>query len=445
MRVAQVAPLWELVPPKTYGGSELVVHLLTEELVRRGHDVTLFAARGTETSAKLVECSPAALREMQEQINSDKTHCTVMSYELSMLQTVCDMANEFDVIHNHVGYQALPFAQFINTPIVTTLHNALEPLPVKELFYRNAHLPYISISDYQQHLWPELNYGSTIYHGINLSRFKPSFKHEGKEYLAFLGRLSPEKGPDHAIRIAKELGMPLILAGKIDRVDRVFYEREIADLVDGDQIRYIGEVDHQQKVELLRNAAATLCPVRWPEPFGLVMIESMACGTPVFALRDGSIPEVVDSGITGYVADTVEELINAVRDYKNYDRRQVRQTAEQRFSVERMVDDHLRLYSRLIQQATATRVPLKSAHRIEHLGKRLTPNDVASIQYATNGKSKGHQVVRLDSRLDSGRQSLITSSGWEPDLDLSCLAEDDAILPALYPDGRDGISTGNGL
>jgi len=444
MRIAQVAPLWELVPPKTYGGSELVVHLLTEELVRRGHEVTLFAARGTQTSARMVECSPAALREMQAQINSDKTHCTVMSYELSMLQTVSDMAHEFDVIHNHVGYQALPFAHFIDTPMVTTLHNALEPLPVKELFYRNAHLPYISISDYQQHLWPELNYGSTIYHGINLSRFKPSFERTGKDYLAFLGRLSPEKGPDHAIHIAKELGMPLILAGKIDHVDRLFYDREIAHLVDGDQIRYIGEVNHEEKVELLRNAAAMLCPVRWPEPFGLVMIESMACGTPVFALRDGSIPEVVDSGVTGYVANTVEELTEAVRAYKDYDRRQVRKIAERRFSVERMVDDHERLYSKLIQQAGANKAPTistsASSSRNASSEHRLTPGNVALIQYTATGRSKGHPVIRMD----AGRQTLMGNSGRELNLDLPCLAEDDALLPALYSNSKDDVSSGNG-
>jgi glycosyltransferase involved in cell wall biosynthesis len=274
-----------------------------------------------------------------------------MSYELSMLQEVFQRAHEFDVIHNHVGFQSLAFANFVNTPVVTTLHNALEPEPVRQLFYRNAHLPYISISNYQQTLWPELNYAGTIYHGIDLNRFNPSLEHDGKDYLAFLGRLSPEKGPHHAIRIARELNMRLILAGKIDRVDRVFYDREIAQHVDGDQIVYVGEVNHAQKVKLLRNAAATLCPVQWPEPFGLVMIESMACGTPVFALRDGSIPEVIDSGRSGYVANSVEELIDAVREYPSFDRREVRHLAEQRFSVQRMVDDHIRLYESVIHQA----------------------------------------------------------------------------------------------
>jgi glycosyltransferase involved in cell wall biosynthesis len=375
MRIAQLAPLWELVPPRTYGGTELVVHLLTEELVKRGHEVTLFAAKGSETTATLEVSCPMALREMEEKFKVDKTHCSVMAYELKMLAEVFQRASEFDVIHNHVGFQPLAFANFVDTPVVTTLHNALEPQPVRELFYKNAHLPYISISDYQQKLWPDLNYAATIYHGINISNFNPDFNENNKDYLAFLGRLSPEKGPHHAIRVAKALGMKLILAGKIDRVDRIFYEKEIEHLVDGEQITYIGEVDHAQKVDLLRNAAATLCPIEWPEPFGLVLIESMACGTPVFALRDGSIPEVIDHGESGYIADSVEELIEAVRHYRRFSRTRVREIAEKRFSVERMVDDHMRLYERLME---------KNRARDTGNGRRSTSKNInpAAARYA---------------------------------------------------------------
>lgn len=349
MRIAQIAPLWELVPPQAYGGTELVVHLLTDGLVSRGHDVTLFAASGSDTAGRLRTYSPKPLRALEAAIKQDKTHCTVMATELRMLEDVFTASGEFDVIHNHIGFQALPFASFTNTPVVTTLHNALAPAPVYELFMRNAHLPYISISHYQQALWPDLNYASTIYHGIDLKRFRASFSHEDKNYLAFLGRLSPEKGPQHAIHIARALGMKLILAGKVDRVDQAFYDRELAHLIDGEQIRYIGEVGHARKVALLSNAAATLCPVEWPEPFGLVMIESMACGTPVFALRDGSVPEVIDHGYSGFIADSVEALIEAVKDYRAFDRRLVRKIAEERFSVERMVLDHERLYEKLAQ------------------------------------------------------------------------------------------------
>jgi glycosyltransferase involved in cell wall biosynthesis len=348
MRIAQVAPLWELVPPQTYGGSELVVHLLTEELVRRGHDVTLFAPSGSITDAKLVPCCPVALRGMEETLKLDKTHNTAMAYELGMLGEVFRQAGEFDVIHNHVGFQFLPFADFVETPIVTTLHNPLRPPVVKKLFERHAHLPYIAISAYQKTLWPSLNYAGVIHHGVNLHRFTPSYTHEDKDYLVFLGRLSEEKGPLHAVRIAQALGMKLIMAGKIDRVDRVFYDREIAHLVDGEQIEYVGEINHSQKNALLRDAAATLCPIEWAEPFGLVMIESMACGTPVFALRDGSVPEVIDHGRSGYIAESVDEMIEAVRDYRRFDRREVRATAEERFSMERMTDDHLALYERLL-------------------------------------------------------------------------------------------------
>lgn len=378
MRIAQIAPLWELVPPKTYGGTELVVYNLCEELVRHGHDVTLFAAGGSTTSARLVECAPEALRAMEEQIKQDKTHCTAMGYELKMLQEVFQRADQFDVIHNHVGFQALPFANFVETPVVTTLHNALNPPIIKELFYQNKALPYISISNYQQKLWPELNYAATIYHGIEMERFQPRYALDDEPYLAFLGRLSPEKGPQHAIRIAKELGMKLIMAGKIDHVDRIFYEREIAHLVDNRQICYIGEVNHDQKVELLRNAAASLCPVTWPEPFGLVLIESMACGTPVMALRDGSIPEVINHGQTGYVADTVEELVEATSHWRNYDRRQIRQIAEQRFCRGRMVADHLRLYERLMRQNQSRE---ETRRHLTMLG--LTPSRVAEIRRTT--------------------------------------------------------------
>jgi glycosyltransferase involved in cell wall biosynthesis len=441
MRIAQVAPLWELVPPRTYGGSELVVYNLTEELVRQGHEVTLFAAQGSETAGTLVPCAPMALREMEEQINKDKTHCTVMAYESAMLQTVFERAHEFDVIHNHIGYQALPFASFVPTPVVTTLHNALDPLPVKELFLRNAHLPYISISDYQQQLWPELNYAATIHHGIDLAKFNPSFEHEGKDYLLFLGRLSPEKGPHHAIRIAQELDMPLLIAGKIDRVDRMFYDREIAHLVDGERIKYVGEVNHEQKVELMRNAAATLCPVEWPEPFGLVMIESMACGTPVFALRDGSIPEVIDSGVTGYVATSVDELIGAVREYRHYDRKKVREVAERRFSVKRMVDDHLRLYANLIEQAQARkpearakdeRLPVAVTGTPDLLEGLLTPGDVVAKKNAAMKKRDGNGKRHADKSLICLNQGREILAGLEPEQRLT--ASLDSAPLDYYPD-----------
>lgn len=382
MRIAQIAPLWELVPPQTYGGTELVVYNLTEELVRRGHEVTLFAAGGSTTSAHLQPCAPMPLRAMEERFKMDKTHCTVMGYELKCLEEAFSHLDDFDIIHNHMGFQALPFAHLVHAPChvptVTTLHNALDPEVVREVFAANAQLPYISISNYQQQLWPELNYVSTIYHGIQMKRFKPSFEHRGKDYLVFLGRLSPEKGPHLAVRIAKMLGLKLILAGKIDQVDQVFYDQHVAPMVDGQQIQYIGEVDHFQKVELLRHAMATLCPVLWPEPFGLVMIESMACGTPVFALRDGSVPEVVDHGKTGYVSDSVEGLVEALKHWREYDRRLVRSIAEKRFSAERMVDDHLCVYTQLVEQGSSM------------VEEPLTPTQVAELKWHAEQPKQTH-------------------------------------------------------
>lgn len=427
MRIAQLAPLWESVPPRAYGGTELVVHLLTEGLTARGHEVTLFAASGSTTSATLREYSPKPLRELEEEIKRDKTHCTVMASELRMLGDIFREAARFDVIHNHMGFQALPFADFVDTPVVTTLHNALAPEPVHRLFMRNAHLPFISISDYQRQLWPELNYADTIYHGIDLKRFTPDYSHDRKDYLAFLGRLSPEKGPQHAIHIAKELGMKLVIAGKIDRVDRLFYNRELAHLIDDDQIRYIGELDHEGKVDLLRNAAATLCPVEWPEPFGLVMIESMACGTPVFALRDGSVPEVIDHGYSGYVADSVAELTEAVRNYRAFDRRMVRKISEDRFSLERMVNDHERLYERLASR-NAT-VP--SRKPFEALTGRKPPVPLAPVRRTDNRSIRKAGGGREEFWLTAGQSSLEDFSSDE----LSEASQHPLGLPAHYPTG----------
>jgi glycosyltransferase involved in cell wall biosynthesis len=406
MRIAQIAPLWELVPPRTYGGTELVVYNLTEGLVKRGHEVTLFAAAGSTTSAQLQPCAPSALRTMEERFKNDKTHCTVMGYELKMLEEVFAKANHFDVIHNHVGFQALPFANFVSVPVVTTLHNALEPEVVRELFEQNAQLPYISISNYQQKLWPKLNYAATIYHGIQMDNFRPDFEPQNKDYFVFLGRMSPEKGPHLAIQAAKALGVKLIMAGKVDRVDRLFYKQQLEHLIDGEQIQYIGEVDHHQKVELLRNAKATLFPILWAEPFGLVMIESMACGTPVFALRDGSVPEVIDHGKTGYIADSLEEMIEALRQWKAFDRRLVRKIAKRRFSAERMVDDHLRLYSKLVhQQEQPTPILAKNP---------LTPTRIAeskhSATFPNQTKTIASQAFEF-TVLESGHTSEISSRG----------------------------------
>ena len=312
MRIAQIAPLWEPVPPRTYGGVELVVHLLTEGLVRPGHEVALFATADSTTEARLHPACPHGFRELGWEPHYEHDFANIFAAEMRMLGQVFAQADEFDVIHNHLGGTALPFSNQTETPLVTTLHNPLEPSEVRELYNDYSHLPYISISDFQRTLWPQLNYAATIYHGIDLDRFSPRFDIDhNHSYLAFLGRMCPDKGAHLAIEIAQAVARPLILAGKVDDVDREYYENLIEPQIDGKRVRYIGEVDHEQKVELLRNAVATLFPIQWAEPFGLVLIESMACGTPVLAIHNGSIPEIVSPGVSGYIGESTEDLIAA--------------------------------------------------------------------------------------------------------------------------------------
>lgn len=342
MRIAQIAPIWEAVPPRTYGGTELVVHLLTEELIRQGHEVTLFATGDSKTSARLISHLPQAARLSKIQF--------VVYHEMRVMETVVAMADSFDIIHNHMGMTALPFARLMDTPMATTLHGAFKPKALREFFERYAELPYISISDYQRTGSPDLNYVATIYHGLDLGSIQPSLPPGDKDYLAFLGRFSAEKGAHHAIRIAQETGRRLVMAGKVDAADREYFRDEIEPLIDGDHIRSIGEVNHAQKVELLRNAHATLCPVTWPEPFGLVLVESMACGTPVLALRDGSIPELIRHEETGFIADTVDELIGYVSQVPQLDRRICRHHVETRFNQRRMTENHLETYRLLVEE-----------------------------------------------------------------------------------------------
>ncbi len=345
MRIGLIAPLWETVPPRTYGGTELVVHLLACELVREGHDVTVFASGDSaceeQSGALLRACSEKPLRE------SGLGQGEAVFYELAMLEDVFAEADRFDILHNNIGYQALPFARFVKTPLLTTLHGVFKPPVMRRFFERYDDLPYVSISDYQRQGSPGLNYVATVYHGLPVNDYEADFSPEGKNYLAFLGRLSPEKGVHHAVRVAQETGLPLILAGKIDPADADYFREVVAPEIDGRRIRYIGEVNHAQKVELLKNAWATLCPVTWPEPFGLVLIESMACGTPVLALRDGSIPEVIAHGETGWISRSVEEMIAHVERIGELDRQDCRRRVETHFSVRRMTAQYVDIYEDL--------------------------------------------------------------------------------------------------
>jgi glycosyltransferase involved in cell wall biosynthesis len=347
LKIAQLAPLWESVPPKTYGGTELVVHLLTETLVGLGHEVTLFASGDSQTQGRLISTVPASLRTQGVQVATYE--------ELSFLEAVFERAEEFDIIHNHMMPMPLPFARMSQTPVLTTLHGAFKPKALREFIEQYAELPYVSISNYQRTGSPHLNYMATVYHGLDLQRFDYDTQGAHKDYLVFLGRFSAEKGPHLAIQIARETGLPLVMAGKVDLVDREYFLDDIEPCIDGQLVRYIGEVNHAQKVTLLKNAKATLCPVLWPEPFGLVLIESMACGTPVIALRDGSIPEIVESGINGFICQTVDEMIDAVHRISEINRRRCRLTCEQRFTKERMTLDYQEIYRLLVEQSQANR------------------------------------------------------------------------------------------
>ena len=347
MRIAQVTPLWERVPPPAYGGIELVVSLLTDELVRRGHEVTLFATGDSISLAKLETVYPRAIR-------LDPTVKDYQVYETLLLNHVLERADEFDIIHSHLGYPALPYAQFWKTPTVHTLHGVFTS--DTEKMYRSARSqPYVSISDAQQDHRLGLNYVKTVYNGIDVDSYKFYAQPDEPPYLAFLGRLSPEKGPHHAIEIAKRTGWRLKMAGKVDVVDREFYETELKPQIDGEQIQYLGEANHVQKNTLMGGAVATLFPITWKEPFGLVMVESMASGTPVIGMNLGSAPEVIADGKTGFLCETVDECVAALDRIPSLDRSACRQHVIDHFSVQRMTDGYEEVYRQILGQPAPKR------------------------------------------------------------------------------------------
>lgn len=343
MRIAQVSPLWERVPPPGYGGIELVVGHLTDELVRRGHDVTLFASGDSQTLAQLESVTPQALR-LAPTVKEPEV------YDLLQLKRVLEQSNRFDIIHFHSGLNALPWAELIQIPTVHTIHGGFTEDNLK-LFNQYAHQNYISISDAQQQLQPQLNYVRTVYNGIAPDDYPFCAEAQDPPYLAFLGRMAPEKGPQHAIAIAKRTGWQLKMAGKVDVVDHDFFQQEIAPHIDGEQIQYLGETTHQEKVDLLSHAAATLFPITWREPFGLVMIESMCTGTPVVAMNLGSVPEVIAHGKTGFVCNTIDEMIAAIPAAGKLNRQHCHDYVVRYFSVTAMVDRYEAAYKKVINSA----------------------------------------------------------------------------------------------
>jgi len=339
MRIAQIAPLAESCPPRLYGGTERIVSFLTEELVRLGHDVTLFASGDSVTSAELVPCTEMALR-----LNPDVKD--PVPYHIVMLDQVRRRAHTFDILHFHIDLLHFPLIRPSSERTVTTLHGRLD-LPDLIPFYEAfPEVPLVSISNAQRRPMPPVNWAGTVYHGIPRSLLP--FKRGTGEYLAFLGRISPEKRPDRAIEIAVRAGLPLKIAAKIDNVDRAYWSTVIAPMVHANPgVEYIGEISDTEKAEFLGNARALLFPIDWPEPFGLVMIEAMACGTPVIAFEAGSVPEIIDDGVSGFVVNSIEEAVDAVGRLDAIDRARVRFTFERRFSVERMAKDYLSIYTRL--------------------------------------------------------------------------------------------------
>jgi glycosyltransferase involved in cell wall biosynthesis len=342
MRVAQIAPLTESVPPRLYGGTERVVSFITEELVAMGHDVTLFASGDSVTKADLVAAWPCALR-------FDPSVRDTMAPHMLMLEQVCQRAAEFDVLHFHLDYW--PFSLFGRqaTPFLTTLHGRLDLPELVPIFDCFPNVPLVSISDAQRLPLPDANFVETVHHGLPENLLTP--QPVAQRYLAFLGRICPEKRPDRAIRIARRAGIPLKMAAKVDRVDEDYFRHTIQPMIDGTSVELIGEINDAAKPAFLSGAVGLLVPIDWPEPFGLVMIEAMACGTPVIAFNHGSVPELIEHGVTGFIVDDEEQAVASVRRLGRLSRSTIRARFERRFTARRMAEDYLAVYDRLAVRA----------------------------------------------------------------------------------------------
>jgi glycosyltransferase involved in cell wall biosynthesis len=342
MRIAQIAPLTESVPPRTYGGTERVVSYLTEELVAMGHDVTLFASGDSVTNAHLEAVWPCALR-------FDTTLRDAMAPPMLLLEKIYQRAHEFDVLHCHLDYWPFSMLSRQSTPYMTTLHGRLDLPELARVMENFEDAPLVSISDAQRRPLTNGNFIGTVYHGLPPNLLTP--RKVERDYLAFLGRICPEKAPDRAIRIAKAAGMKLKIAAKIDKVDTAYFESSIRPLIDGDQIQLIGEIGDAEKPEFLSGAKALLLPIDWPEPFGLVMIEAMACGTPTIAYPAGSVPEVIDHGVTGFIVHDETGAVTALSRLDALSPGTIRRRFEERFTARRMAEDYVSLYRRMAVKA----------------------------------------------------------------------------------------------
>ena len=345
MRIAQVAPLHESVPPRYYGGTERVVSWLTEQLVCLGHDVTLFASGDSVTNAELVKCCKRALR-------LDPDCVDPLAHHVLMIEDVFSRAEDFDIIHFHTDYLHFPYTRREKVPHITTLHGRLDIPDLAPLYKEFREVPLVSISDAQRKPLPWVNWVRTVHHGMAIHEL-PLQENPG-DYVAFLGRVSPEKGLDHAIEIAIRAGKKLKIAAKVDRADREYFQEKIKPFLNHPLIEFVGEIGKSEKAEFLGNAIAMLFPVNWPEPFGLVMIEAMACGTPVIAYPCGSVPEILLHGVTGFIVHDVEEAVAALDSVGEIDRRACREHFELNFSADRMAKDYLNIYQTLIHRKSAS-------------------------------------------------------------------------------------------
>jgi glycosyltransferase involved in cell wall biosynthesis len=379
MRIAQIAPLYESVPPRLYGGTERVVAHLTDELVRRGHEVVLFASADSETAAELVPCRDVALR-LDDDLSWD------IPAHLSMLAEVRNRAHEFDVLHFHLECFHLPFFSDRIDQTLTTMHGRQDISDLRTLHRHYPNYPLVSISDSQRRSLPHLNWVRTIHHGYPKSQyiFSPAAK---GGYLAFLGRISPEKGLDRAIEIARQSGIPLRVAAKIDRADKDYFEARIGPLLKGRGVEFIGEIGESEKSEFLGGALALLFPISWPEPFGLVMIEAMACGTPVIGFRQGSVSEVINDGVTGFIVETVEGASAAVRQLGTIDRARVRSTFERRFTVDVMAKKYELAYAdictgreNIFAMPRRMNVPVSLRNSETHAGCGQSVSDTSALK-----------------------------------------------------------------
>jgi glycosyltransferase involved in cell wall biosynthesis len=344
LRIAQIAPLYERVPPELYGGTERVVSFLTEALVREGHDVTLFASGDSKTRARLIAGSRRGLR-LDPAVRDPTAHHAVL------LERFSRHAHEFDVAHFHIGYLHYPVSRLLGEARVTTLHGRLDLPDLKDVYEAFSDEPVVSISDAQREPLPWLKWEGTVHHGLpaELFRYRPNPDHA----LAFLGRMSPEKRPDRAIAIARRSGLELRIAAKVDEADRTYFESKIRPLLSSPGIEYIGEVAEADKGALLGSSRALLFPIDWEEPFGLVMIEALACGTPVIAFRRGSVPEIIEDGVTGFIVESVDDAVEAVGRLDEIDRSACRRAFERRFTASRMARDYVQIYRRLARGSEA--------------------------------------------------------------------------------------------